>query len=373
MSESPHSKGTILYVDDLKTNLILFQATFEKDYTVLLAESAARALDILKEQEVQILVTDQRMPGMTGTQLLEIVAAEYPDVRRFLLTAFTDFETVVEAVNKGHIHGYINKPLKADEIRISFSNSLEIYRLRRKNSQMMEELEAVNRELMNLDGLKTDIIKLISREIRNPLNRIMGTLHLLKNKIEGKELVEVINILDSSVSRLEEFSSTAEQIFVLKSPDHELNVSDVPLKRVLEYSIIEASEEMKENGLDLDLQIGVEDAIIRGDTHLLVSCVVNLIRNAIGHCDNRGNITMKTLRTDKGILIEIIDQGKNYSEELFKELESQFSQGATKLNLKLGIELGLAQMIMEAHGGEIQFSKLKDGKGSVKIILAEPE
>jgi signal transduction histidine kinase len=370
MNDSKEAKASVLYVDDLQTNLILFQATFEKDYDIILAESAAAAIEILKEREVQVLVTDQRMPDMSGTELLEIVAAEYPDIRRFLLTAFTDFETVVEAVNKGRIHGYINKPLKADEVRITINNSLEMYQLRKRNHQMMVELEAANRELMSLDGIKTDIIKVISREIRNPLNRIMGTLHLLKDKIEGKELSEVINILDSSVSKLEEFSSMAEQISILKSPDHELRISDVPLKRVLEYSLIEASEEMKEKDLDLDLHLESEDAIVRGETNLLVSCLVNLIRNAIGHSGNGGSIVIGTVRTEAGILCEIIDQGKNYSEPLLEELAGQFSSDGSRLNLNLGIELGLAQMIMEAHGGRILFEKKEDGRGAVKMIFA---
>lgn len=370
MSQIPETPPSVLYVDDLQTNLILFQASFERDYNIILAESATEALDILKEQEIQVLVTDQRMPGMTGTELLEIVAAEYPDIRRFLLTAFTDFETVIEAVNKGHIHGYINKPLQAEEVRLSIKNSLEVYYLRKKNRQMMEELEKANRELLNLDGLKSDIIKLISKEIRNPLNRIMGTLHLLKDKIEGQEMSDVVNILDSSVSKLEEFSSMAEQISILKSPDHELKISELPLKRVIEYSIIEASEEMKEKGIDLDLQIEAEEAIIQGESYLLVSCLVNLLRNAIGHCSSGETITIKTMQSDNDIVCEVIDQGKEYTEQLFEDLASQFSSGDTKLNLNLGIELGLAQMIMDAHSGKILFERTGEERGSVKMVFA---
>jgi signal transduction histidine kinase len=370
MPETPDTNATVLYVDDLQTNLVLFQATFENDYNVILAKSVEEALEIMKTQEIQVLVTDQRMPDMSGTELLEIVAVEYPDIRRFLLTAFTDFETVVEAVNKGHIHGYINKPLKADEIRISINNSLEIYNLRKKNQQMVEELEVANRELVSLDGLKNEIIKVISLEIRNPLNRIMGTLHLLKDKIEGQELSEVINILDSSVSRLEEFSSMTEQIFILKSPDHELKISEVPLKRVLEYSLIEASEELKAGGIDLDLQLEAEDAIIMGESHLLVNCLVNLIRNGISHCSSGGKLRIKTMQSDNKIVCVVTDQGKDYSDQLFEDMESQFASPDSKLNLNLGIELGLAQMIMEAHGGKVLFEKTEDGRGSVIMSFA---
>jgi signal transduction histidine kinase len=369
MSQDPDRKANVLYVDDLQTNLILFQATFENDYEIILAESAAIALEILKEKDIQVLVTDQRMPDMTGTELLEIVAAEYPDIRRFLLTAFTDFETVVEAVNKGHIHGYVNKPLQADEVRLSINNSLEMYSLRKTNQQMVVELENVNKELMNLDGLKSEIIKVISQEIRNPLNRIMGTLHLLKDKIEGQELSEVVNILDSSVSRLEEFSSMTEQISILKSPGHELKISEVPLKRVIEYSIIEASEEMKEKEIELDLRIESEDTMILGESHLLVSCLVNLIRHAVTHSGESASITIRTHDSKDEIACEVIDQGKDYSDQLFEDLSDQFSIGSTKLNLNFGIELGLAQMIMEAHNGCVVFEKTEENKGSVRMIF----
>ena len=87
MQEGNSTRANVLYVDDLQTNLILFQATFEKDYNIVLAESPQKALEILREQDVQVLVTDQRMPDMTGTELLELVAEEFP-------------ETQIRAVNK---------------------------------------------------------------------------------------------------------------------------------------------------------------------------------------------------------------------------------------------------------------------------------
>jgi signal transduction histidine kinase len=285
------------------------------------------------------------------------------------LTAFTDFETVVEAVNKGHIHGYINKPLQADEVRLAINNSLELYSLRVKNREMMAELEIANKELTSLDGLKSEIIKVISQEIRNPLNRIMGTLHLLKDKIEGEELSDVVNILDNSVSRLEEFSSMTEQISILKSPGHKLKISEIPVKRIIEYSIIEASERLKEQEIELDLQIEDENALVDGELHLLVSCLVNLVRNAIDHSQSGSEILIKTMRNEDKFYCSVVDQGKSYNEQLLEELSSQFMEGNRKLNLSLGIDLGLAQMIMEAHNGCIQFESTKDQRGRVNMIF----
>jgi signal transduction histidine kinase len=371
MEEFKDTQPNVLYVDDLQTNLILFQATFERDYHIILAESAAKALEIMKEEEIQVLVTDQRMPDMTGTELLQIVSKEYPEVRRFLLTAFTDFETVVEAVNKGHIHGYINKPLQAEEVRLSINNSLEIYNLRKRNQEMMIELEHANQELMGLDGMKSEIIRVISQEIRNPLNRIMGTLHLLKDKMEGQELAGVINILDTSVSRLEEFSTMTEQISILKSPGHTLDIKELNLKQVIEYGMIEVSEDLKDKGIALDLQNHTPDMTIFGESDLLVSCLVNILRNAMNHTGKGETITIITTQSDRQVMCEVIDQGKNYSEKLLEDLTSHLTATEHKLNLNLGIDLALSQMIMEAHGGNILFEKANGSRASVKMLFNE--
>ena len=373
MIQSHNTPANVLYVDDLQTNLILFQATFEHDYNIILADSAAKALEILKEQEIQVLVTDQRMPDMTGTELLEIVSRDYPEVRRFLLTAFTDFETVVEAVNKGHIHGYVNKPLQAEEVRISINNSLEMYYLRKRNNEMMIELENANQELTGLDGMKSEIIKVISQEIRNPLNRIMGTLHLLKDKMEGQEFAGVINILDTSVSRLEEFSRMTEQISILKSPGHTLDMKKLNLKQVIEYGMIEVSEDLKEKGIELDLQNHTPDMTINGESDLLVSCLVNILRNAMNHTGKGETITIITTQSDRQVMCEVIDQGKNYSEKLLEDLTRYLTATDHKLNLNLGIDLALSQMIMEAHGGSILFEKANGSRASVKMLFNGPE
>ena len=81
---------------------------------------------------------------------------------------------------------------------------------------------------------------------------------------------------------------------------------------------------MKEKGIGFELQNEAEDAIVEGESHLLVDCLVNLVRNAIGHCNSRGCITIKTRQSDDGIICEVLDQGKDYSDKLSEDLTSQF-------------------------------------------------
>jgi two-component system sensor histidine kinase/response regulator len=362
-------KPTVLYVDDLPMNLKLFEATFRKDYDIILTESPLEALKILEEKEIQVLVSDQRMPEMSGTELLEIVSEKYPDTRRYLLTAFTDTETVIEAVNVGRVHGYIKKPMEANEIRRSISSSLEIYHLRKKNRQILEELEKANAELMNMDGLKSEIINSISNEISNPLNRIMGTLHLLKTKIEGDELTEVVNILDHSVFKLEQFSMLARQISLLKSPGFSLKKNPVSLKQVIQFGAIETSDELKEQGINLKRDHETPDLQVQGDSGLLVSCLVSLIRFARDHTEKNGEIWVDASVQDGGLTCWVEDQGASYTESMFELLESHFSEEDTPLNLTMGIGLAVSQMIMEEHGGHLVFQKNQENRGQLKMVF----
>jgi signal transduction histidine kinase len=371
MPEGIPVKPNILYVDDLQTNLILFKATFERDYRIFLAESAARALDIISKEKIQVLVTDQRMPGMGGTELLEKVANEYPEIRRFLLTAYTDFETVVEAINKGRIHGYISKPLQADDVRKSINNSLEVYYLREKNRLIMDDLARANQELSELDSIKTGILKIMSREIRSPLNRIMGTIHLLKDKIESEELIQVVNILDTSVSRLEHFSSMAEQISALKSRERKLKLEDISVKQLIEYGLVETGEQIKEK--DVRIDTGQTAALnIKADFELLINCFVSIMDHAIQHTGPGETIRISTGSQDNKPFLEINNTGRNYTEKRLEDLKKHFNKENRELDLNYGIELALAQLIMELHNGDIGFlTKSADGV-AVRLTFSGP-
>ena len=362
-------KPTVLYVDDLRINLNLFEATFKNDYDLILTEYPEKVLKILEERDIQVVVSDQRMPEMTGIELLGIVAEKYPDIRRYLLTAFTETETVIEAINVGRIHGYIKKPMKADEVRTSINSSLETYHLRKKNQQILEELKKANAELLNLDGLKSEIIHSISNEISNPLNRIMGTLHLLKTKIEGDELTDVVNVLDQSVFKLEQFSTLARQISILKAPEFSLKRDQVSINQMIQFGAIETSEEFKELGISLTKNSDSTDHHIEGDSSLLVQCLVGLFRFAKEHTRKHEEILVTSSMQNGELVCQVEDGGNNYSDILFDLLTDQFSTKDIPLNLTMGIELAVSQMIMEAHDGRLIFEKTEEGKGKMKMVF----
>ncbi|MBE9510484.1 MAG: response regulator [Bacteroidetes bacterium] len=133
-------KFSILYVDDEEHNLISFAATFRKEYKILTAKSGKEGYDILHNNEVNLIITDQRMPEMTGIQFLEKIIPEYPDVIRIILTGFSDIEVIIEAINSGRVFRYITKPWDENELRMTIENTRQIFELQVSNKELMAEL-----------------------------------------------------------------------------------------------------------------------------------------------------------------------------------------------------------------------------------------
>ena len=137
----------ILYVDDEEDNLTVFNSAFRRDFEVHLALSGEEGLEIMKNHPIQLIITDQRMPEMTGIQFLERVIPEYPDCIRMILTGFSDIEAIIQAINTGRVYRYITKPWSKEELKINIDKALETYSLREQNRKLIENLKEANSTL----------------------------------------------------------------------------------------------------------------------------------------------------------------------------------------------------------------------------------
>lgn len=144
---SDQSNIHVLYVDDEENNLVAFKAAFRRDFTVFTAISAAEGQKILAENEIHVLITDQRMPGTLGTELLAQAVKDYPDQIRILLTGFSDIEAIKDAINRGQIYHYLQKPWKDDELKDTIENAYKIYHLKKKQQELSQQLLTTNEQL----------------------------------------------------------------------------------------------------------------------------------------------------------------------------------------------------------------------------------
>lgn len=139
--------SNVLYVDDEIHNLNSFKACFRRDFSVFTAQSVAEALQILKTQKIHLIITDQRMPETTGIEFLESIINDYPDVIRMLLTGYADINAVVDAINKGRVFKYIQKPWEETLLRKTIKEGLELYTFNLSKKQIAEKLEENNRQM----------------------------------------------------------------------------------------------------------------------------------------------------------------------------------------------------------------------------------
>jgi len=130
----------ILVVDDEQDNLDAFRFNFRKTFDILTATSGPEALGILAEKDVAVVVTDQRMPKMTGVELLREVRVRTPETVGIILTAFTDVDVLVEAINLGQVYRYITKPWDAKEVRGVLQYAIERFHLQRENKKLEAQL-----------------------------------------------------------------------------------------------------------------------------------------------------------------------------------------------------------------------------------------
>lgn len=137
----------VLYVDDQVNNLEGFRANFRRVYTVFTASSVDEAKQILSDNEIHVLIADQKMPGTLGTELLEDAIKEYPHQVRIMLTAYTDKEAIVDAFQKGLIYRYIFKPYNPDELKALIDNAYEIYALKQLKDNLYNEWLRTQEEL----------------------------------------------------------------------------------------------------------------------------------------------------------------------------------------------------------------------------------
>jgi DNA-binding NtrC family response regulator len=143
-------KKKILYVDDVETNLELFRLSFQDYYEVITADSGEKGLETLKDIPVEVIISDQVMPGLTGLEFIEKINREYPKIVCIILTAYPQVDIIMNAINQGGVYRFLSKPWNKDEIINTIENAFEAFNLRKQNKELINNLKESNEELRKL-------------------------------------------------------------------------------------------------------------------------------------------------------------------------------------------------------------------------------
>src|SRR5262245_2256897 len=174
-------KHCLLVVDDEPDLVQSVKDLLRFDYKVLIATRAAEGLQIMQREKVHIVMSDQRMPEMSGVEFLKHLRDSHPNTVRLLFTAYADLNAVTDAINQGNVYRYISKPWEPDELKTILRQAVDYYDLQEERRRLIQELELANAELRRANDLKRAFIRVASHELRTPLTIVMGLSELAKD------------------------------------------------------------------------------------------------------------------------------------------------------------------------------------------------
>jgi len=272
-------KIKVLYIDDEQDNLNAFKASFRRIFEIHTGISAYEGLKILAEHVIEIIISDQRMPGTSGTEFFEQISQLYPNPIRILLTGYSDINAVIDAVNKGNIYRYVSKPWHEYDLKLTIENAYELYSIRDQNNKLTTKYKKIFAEssdpilLFDTKGRIVDYNKSAMDLFKTKEDKlsIMTINSLISNKDDAYRIFDLLDkngIINSyeclvngkselrnclfSINKINNYSGkTINYQAVIKDITERTRTSQLLLKRV-----IETQEEERER-ISRDLHDGI--------------------------------------------------------------------------------------------------------------------
>src|SRR6266480_3094922 len=377
-------KHTILVVDDEPDVVKSVQDLLRLDYKVLGTTRAADALVILNKEIVNVVMTDQRMPEMSGVEFLHKVRDQHPDAIRLLFTGYADIRAVIDAINQGNVYRYITKPWDPDELQTVIREACGRFDLVAERQRLLAELQRKNEELERANSLKQAFIEVASHELRTPLTILSGLVGLsLRVQSLGDPLKDWLKRIDQAGQRLQMLVNQLVTMLEAKKFDRPLEKKTVELTALLRQSVDDVRPFIELRKQTLDLQVDQNLGAMELDELKVRDCINHLLLNAIKFTPDNGRIGLAASRgadgsatvavTDTGIGIDASCQ-KQLFEPFFTGFDvSHHSSGHFEYGRKgIGLGLSVVKAFVEMHGGTIEVSS-EVGKGTSFTIALPPQ
>ena len=393
-------KPKVLYVDDEENNLIVFKSSFRRYYDIHLSKSGAEGLEILEENDIDVIITDQRMPGMTGVEFLQQLPEDLLAIR-MVLTGFSDVAAIIDAINSGKVYRYITKPWDRDELKITIDNAIEALRLRKKNQLLIQELQQANEqleqkvvdrttalekalteinfqkeELETLNATKDKFFSIVAHDLRNPMSALAGFASMLSNYGEQMSPEEIKGFSEKLHQSIKNALSLVENLLTWASTQMN-KINHVPKVVDINMLVNEAFSQLSgiadNKGIHMQKELSPDCWVYADEDHLRL-VIRNLLTNAIKFTDKDGSIKVSTQTISSGkVEIQISDTGIGMSPEkldsLFKIGQDQKSTG-TAGEKGTGLGLILSREFIEKNGGSIRVNSTQ-GSGTTFFLHLE--
>jgi len=377
--------GALLIVDDEDEILKALHRQFRRDYQVYTARSAEEGFRLLMENPIHVIISDQRMPKITGSEFLGKVKTEYPDAIRLLLTGYADIQAVISAVNEGNIFRYVTKPWDPVELSTIVRQAFERYHLLVENRKLLIELQAGNARLEQrvaerttelketLDKLQTVNMQkdlymgMAAHDLRSPITVIQGFTDLLLHpKTPPEDYPEIVYVIRETLHNMLKLLDDILDITTIESGKLTLRPHRVRLRSYME-DILHLNgmlAERKHIRLISDFPPTIGDGWF--DPQRIEQVFNNLLSNAFKFSHEGTTVTVAGRRVDGGIEFSVSDQGQGIRPDELVLVFGEFQKMSTRPTNgehSTGLGLSICKRIVELHGGIIRVES-ELGRGS---------
>jgi two-component system NtrC family sensor kinase len=381
----PSDRPAVIYVDDEPINLKVFEASFKNRFRVVTCLGGAAALEALRARpgDIGVLITDQRMPVMTGVQLLEKVREEFPDVQRMIITAYSDMQAVVDSVNRGQVSRYFVKPWAREELSSALEDSLHIFELQNRLRDV--EVRMLRSERLAAIG---QVSAGIAHELMNPVSYLTQNVVTLRTELLEIEAYARARLTDSPapgvsaalddlpalLSDVEQGAQLVRQLALGvrtqargEDADDQCEVSEVA-----HFASRLARAEVRQRA---DMVIKGPAVKVRGGQVKLTQVLLNLIVNAaqaMESTNRKGTIEVSWEDLGaRGVRLWVKDNGSGIPPELHEQV---FEPLFTTRPIGVGTGLGLAicRDLIQSVGGEISLQSRVGVGTTIEIWLKQP-
>jgi signal transduction histidine kinase len=371
-------RHSILIVDDEQENINLLSNVLGERYNLYKARDGGTALELLRRHEIHMILTDQRMPGMTGVELLEKARDVRPDSVRMLVTAYPDVNNAILAINRGHVSRYIAKPFDSTELRVAIAQELDRLDLLLQNrklnqdlGRMVDELFKANRELRDLNQMKDQFLANCSHELKTPLVSGMGYVDLMLTGGMGKLDPRIEKGLRIAQRNLERLLGLIENLLALAKArfrPEELRASGFDLKPLVDECVASLKARARKSSIRVRVAWPPRRPEILADERRIHSVLTNVLSNAEKFTPDDARIEIRIEAGKKGrCRVSVTDNGSGPEDpeggiELFKTTTDPRTGG-------LGIGLMLSRQILQVHGCDIALERRRGGGAVVRFDL----
>jgi C4-dicarboxylate-specific signal transduction histidine kinase len=378
---NPSDLPAVLYVDDDALNLRVFEANFGQRFRIIRCSTPAEALTMLeqKRNEIGVVLSDQRMPGMTGVELLERARTLAPDAKRMLVTAYSDMQAVIDAVNRGQVSRYFVKPWDRAEVQAALEDGLRIARLELR-------IREVEGRMMKAERLATlgQVTAGIAHELMGPVGYLSQNVASLRRDLEcvvqyaSRHLAEdpdseVASVLEDLPSLLSDLATGAEHLRQValglrgqaRGEDME-NTADVA--EVVAFAVKLARAEVRERARITTMGDSVK---VSFGPVKMCQVLLNLIVNAAQAMEGTGRpgrIDVRWTTREQDVVLTVADNGCGIPQEL---QEKVFQPLFTTKPVGVGTGLGLSicRELVAQNGGSMKLSSTQGQGTEVEISL----